>query len=76
MEILQLEKIIEKTALEEGFKVSISEKMKNEGYLVCKFFHIKTGETCCLNLAIDEQTDSFVRDLCYYLDSFKADCRM
>lgn len=75
MDILHLEKIIEKTALEEGFKVSISEKMKNDGYLVCNFFHIKTGETCCLNLAIDigigEQTDHFVRNLRYYLTDFK-----
>lgn len=71
MVILQLEKDIEKTALEMGFKVSISEKFKNDGYLVCNFFHIKTGEKCCLKLAIDEPTDSFVRDLRYYLTDFK-----
>lgn len=71
MYILQLEKIIEKTALEEEFKVSISEKTKNDGYLVCNFFHINTGEKCCLNLAIEEPTDSFVRNLRYYLTDFK-----
>ena len=71
MDILQLEKAIEKTALEMGFKVSINEKFKNDGYLVCNFFHIKTGEKCCLKLALDALTDSFVRDLRYYLTDFK-----
>lgn len=70
MDILQLEKVIEKTALEEGFNVSISEKM-NDGYLVCKFFHVKTGETCCLKLALDALGDSFGLDLRYYLTDFK-----
>ena len=71
MDILQLEKVIEKTALEMGFKVSINEKFKNDGYLVCNFFHIKTGEKCCLKLALDEPTNRFVSDLRYYLTSFK-----
>ena len=71
MDILQLEKIIEKTALEEGFKVSISEKMKNDGYLICEFFHVKTGVCGCLKLAIEEPKDRFVSDLRYYLTDFK-----
>lgn len=70
MDILQFEKIIKKTALEEGFLVSISEKM-NEGCLVCKFFHVKTGEKCCLKLAVDTLSDSFVCHLRYYLTHFK-----
>lgn len=74
MTILQLEKTIGEIAEEMGFKVSITEKFKNDGYLFCKLYYIKTGDIRCLSLAIEEPTERFKLDLRHYLDSFQKEC--